>query len=314
MTPIARDRGRSGILTPPFPDESRAVKVTSRVTAAAVALETTLLCHGVPKANAPALAVRIDDAIKQSGASPALVGVVRGVPTVGMTADELRLLLEVDHVPKLNTANLGVTLHRRSHGATTVAATMELAAAAGVEVFATGGIGGVHKGYGDRLDISADLAALTRFPVAVVASGVKSILDVASTREALETLGVPVVGYRTDSFPAFYVRETDLPVDARFDDEADLAAFVHAELARIGRGVLVCNPCPEAHAFTQAEFDVALAEAERATAGASGRDATPAVLAALHERSGGRTLTTNIELAVSNAALAGRIAAAIASL
>jgi len=281
----------------------------------AVALETTLLVHGVPRAEAPALAVQIDSAVRERGAAPAIVGLVAGVPTVGMTDAELAELLATDGVPKANTTNLGVLIHRRAHGATTVSATMELAAAARVRVFATGGIGGVHRDYGRRWDVSADLAALARFPVAVVSSGVKSLLDVVATREALETLGVPVVGYRCDRFPAFYRRESDAGVDARFDDPAELAGFVAAELTRTGRGVLIANPIPEPDELPAGLLEgwTARAHASAEEAGATGRDVTPHVLAHLHQISEGRTLAANIALVLSNARLGGAIAGAMPS-
>lgn len=292
------------------------VGIVNRVGSAgarAVALETTLLIHGVPRSESIGLASRLFDSVRRGGATPAVIGVLHGLPTVGMTDAELRILLDASDVPKANTANLGVLMHRKSHAATTVSATMELAAGAGVEWFATGGLGGVHKGFGEHLDISSDLAAFTRFPVAVVTSGVKSILDVESTREALETLGVTVVGFRTDRFPAFYRRESagGAGVDARFDDERDLASFVRFEMARTGRGVVVCNPIPEEHEIGEADWARWLGEAEgRAmAAGAMGRGVTPAVLGALHEVSGGATLRANIALIESNAALAGRLAA-----
>eukprot|EP00913_Durusdinium_trenchii_P006164 g5776.t1 len=220
-----------------------------------------------------------------------------------MTPDELDALLSAESVAKANTANLGVLMARNQHAATTVSATMELAASSGVRVFATGGLGGVHPGLGQRLDISSDLAAFTRFPVAVVTSGVKSILDVESTREALETLGVPVVGYRTDAFPAFYLRDSDADVDARFDDLDELASFVSAELTRTGRGVVVANPIPEASEIDPRDWADWLARAERAAdeQGAAGRGRTPALLAALHDLSGSRTLEANLALdSVSN--------------
>ena len=277
-----------------------------------VVLETTLLAHGVPPDAALPLHRELSRIVVDAGAHPALVGVIGGVPVVGMTDDELGVMLAADELPKLNTANLGVAIARGLSGATTVSVTMELAAAAGVGVFATGGIGGVHRGYGAQLDISADLAALTRFPVAVVASGVKSILDVESTREALETLGVPVIGYRTDTFPAFYRRGSAAGVDARFDDAAELAAYCRAETNRTGRGVLVCNPIPEADELAEADWDAwHLAAIERAERqGATGRAVTPAVLGALHELSDGRTLAANLALVKSNAALVGTLAAA----
>lgn len=276
-----------------------------------VALETTLLAHGVPRESAHGLADQLDEAVRESGAMPALIGVLDGVPTVGMSRDQLQRLLQADRVPKCNTANLGVAIYRQSHGATTVSTTAELAAAAGVRVFATGGIGGVHRHLAQRLDISSDLAALARFPVAIVSSGVKGLLDVLSTREVLESLGVPVVGYRCDSFPAFYVRESAAGLDARFDDPADLAGFIAHEIGRTGRGVLVCNPAPESHAFSQAAFEALLAEAERGTGHAIGRDVTPAILGTLHTLSGGRTLECNLALAISNARLAGQLAASL---
>ncbi|MFG0305431.1 MAG: pseudouridine-5'-phosphate glycosidase [Phycisphaerales bacterium JB040] len=278
----------------------------------AVALETTLLLHGVPREAALGLADELDALVRSHGAIPATVGVVSGVPTVGLTRDQLEeVLASQDRGPvaKANTANLGVLMHRGTHGATTVSATMELAHGAGVRVFATGGIGGVHAGYARRLDVSSDLGALARFPVAVVASGVKSILDVESTREALETLGVPVVGYRTDRFPAFYQRESGAGVDARFDDEEELADFVRFELARTGRGLLIANPVPPEHHIEASEFDRWRLESERIVAahGARGRDVTPAALGALHEISGGRTLESNLALVRSNADLASRL-------
>ena len=285
----------------------------SRAKPRSVALETTLLVHGVPPIAARPLAAELDAIILAEGASPALVGMVAGRPVVGMTGEELGLLLDsADRgVPKANTSNLGVLMHRGSHAATTVSATMELASAAGVRVFATGGIGGVHKGYGTHWDVSSDLFALTRFPVCVVASGVKNLLDVASTREMLETLGVPVIGFRTDRFPAFYLRDGQAGVDARFDDPDLLADYVDAELARTGRGILVCNPIPP-----DAELDpqawsrwIADAEAMARGSGASGRSVTPAVLGALHQVSLGKTLEANLDLVRSNAGLAARIAA-----
>jgi pseudouridine-5'-phosphate glycosidase len=251
--------------------------------------------------------------VASEGATPLCVGIVEGVPVVGLSRDQLATLLAKDSVAKANTANMGVLLHRRRDGATTVSTTMECAAAAGVRVFATGGLGGVHMGYGQRLDISADLAAFTRFPVAVVTSGVKSILDVVSTREALETLGVCVVGFRTDRFPAFYLRESEAGVDARFDDERELASFVKAELARTGRGIVVANPIPAEHELPRELWQTWLAQAVRDTAdvAASGRDVTPALLGRLHALSGGRTLAANIELVKSNARLAAKLAAAM---
>jgi pseudouridine-5'-phosphate glycosidase len=226
-----------------------------------------------------------------------------------MVPEELASLLRAERVDKINTANLGLAIHRGAHAATTVSATMELAAAAGVRVFATGGIGGVHRG--GRWDVSADLTALARWPVAVVCSGVKSLLDVESTREMLETLGVPVIGFGTDRFPAFYLRESAAGVDARFDDAAALARFVRAELGRSGRGMVVANPIPAAEAIARPEWERWLSAATARAAHTPGRSITPAVLAALREISGGATLRANLTLVRENARLAARLAAAI---
>lgn len=281
-----------------------------------VALETTILVHGVPAGAGLDLARRLGDAVRGAGGTPATTAVLGGEPVVGVGDAQLAALLARDpkEVVKVNTANLGVALHRGLDAATTVSTTLELAASAGIRVSATGGIGGVHHG---GFDVSCDLLALSRFPVCIVASGVKSILDVRATREALETLGVPVIGYRTDEFPAFYLRrcpEGSVGVDARFDEAEEIAEYARGEMMRTGRGVLVCNPAPEEHAIDAATWDDWLHRAHalvRSHGDPGGRDVTPALLAALHEVSGGKTLETNIALAVSNAGVAGRIAASI---
>lgn len=300
---------------------------------ARVALETTLLLHGVPRGEARSLAARLNHAVASQGATPVTIGVLAGRPIAGLTEAQLDELLAAPaaEVRKVNTSNLGAIIARKQHGATTVSTTMELAAAAGISVFATGGIGGVHfadspgqrgeagaePGAVGALDVSSDLHAFTRFPVAVIASGVKSILDVAGTREMLETLGVPVVGFRTDDFPAFYLRKADnatvAPLDARFDDVAELAAFVRHELARSRRGILICNPIPRQHELKPAEWQRWLNESRQlvAAAGATGREVTPRLLGALHSVSGGATLRANIALVESNATLAGQLARAM---
>lgn len=290
------------------------MKVASRVIAPVVALETTLLLHGVPKEASLQMARDLASDVMAGGAKPALIGVVAGEAIAGLRDDELDVLLAAAKVPKANTSNLGVLLARNSHAATTVSTTMEIAAAAGIRVFATGGLGGVHQGWTQYLDVSADLMAFTRFPVAVVTSGCKSILDVIATRELLETLGVPVVGFRSDRFPAFYQRESAAGVDARFDDIDELARFVSLELARTGRGVVVANPIPVADELPAAEFAGWLAAAQKVVSnagGAGGRDATPAVLGQLHALSGGATLRANVALVRNNARVAGQLAAAM---
>ena len=285
------------------------MQILNRANARFVALETTLLVHGVPRESAVALAGTLCDAVRSGGAFPAVVGVLDGQPIVGMTDTELTTLLDAAHVQKVNASNLGIAMHRGVHGATTVSTTIELASKAGIRFMATGGLGGVHRGYAEKLDISSDLAAISRYPVAVITSGVKSLLDVSATREAFESLGVPVVGYRTNTFPAFYIRDTEIDLDARFDDPAELASFVAHELARTGRGIVVANPCPQSHAISMDQWQILLDDALKAAQGVSGRDITPAILAHVHTLSKGRTLEANIALAQSNAALAGELCA-----
>lgn len=296
-------------------------KLVNRAVKAAVALETTLILHGVPRDSARSVASALSFEVREQGASPTLVGIVSGIPTVGITDVELETLLAApqEQVPKVNAANLGLVLTKSGvpgsptasgHGATTVSTTLELADAAGVRVFATGGLGGVHPDVGSHMDISGDLAALTRHPLAVVTAGVKSILDVAGTREVLETLGVCVVGYRTDRFPAFYLRESSVGVDARFDDAPSLARFLQVELSRTNRAVVVANPIPADAAIAPGEFASLLeaASAEARAKNISGRAVTPFVLGRLHALSRGRTLEANIALARSNARLAAELA------
>ncbi|MCC6661511.1 MAG: pseudouridine-5'-phosphate glycosidase [Phycisphaerales bacterium] len=273
-----------------------------------VALETTLPVHGVPRERGRALCGQMAAVVAENGARAAFTGIVAGRPVVGMSERELDAMFGAPDVAKVNTSNLGLVMHRAGPGATTVSTMLELAAAAGLRAAATGGLGGVHKGYDRRLDVSADLAALARFPVVLVCSGVKSLLDVGSTREVLESLGVPVVGFGTDRFPAFYLRESTAGVDARFDDVTDLARFASAEAVRTGRAVVVVTPPPEP--LDPAQFAEWLAEAERRAPG-TGRGVTPGVLSHLHEISGGATLRANIALALSNARLAGQLCAAM---
>ncbi len=288
-------------------------RLISRAEPRSLALETTLLAHGVPRPSALPLAGELAAIAREAGAVAALIGLVRGRPVVGMTDEELGEMLALSSVPKANSANLGALMHRGQWGATSVSATMELAAAAGLLVFATGGIGGVHKGFANRWDVSADLAALARFPMAVVSSGVKSLLDVVSTREALETLGVPVIGFGCDEFPAFFARSSGTSVDARFDDVADLSHFLRSEISRTGRGVLVANPIPESDAIEPAQFERWLKEAEDSVraSGVEGRRVTPLALEALHRVSGGATLRANLSLVRENVRLGARIAAAL---
>jgi pseudouridylate synthase len=278
-----------------------------------VALETTLVTHGLPPPDGVRVAALLEDDVRASGALPATIGVLDGVVRVGLAASEVARLAATPDVPKLNLSNLAACLAGGGAGSTTVAATVWAAQAAGIRVMATGGIGGVHREVAETGDVSADLTALGRFAVAVVCAGAKAVLDLPRTLEALETLGVPVLGFGTDRFPAFYRRDSGHPVDARFDDVGVLARAValHFEL-RTGSGVVVANPVPEAHEMPQHLYDAALAGAlaDASAAGVRGRAVTPFLLDRLRERTGARSVATNVALLRSNARLAGALAAA----
>ncbi|HEU0015285.1 MAG TPA: pseudouridine-5'-phosphate glycosidase, partial [Longimicrobium sp.] len=274
-----------------------------------VALESTVLAHGLPRPRNLEVGRAMEDAVRAGGAVPATIGVLRGVPAVGLSAEEIEHLAMADGVLKLSTRDLPVPIARGLDGATTVAATMWLAHRAGVQVFATGGIGGVHRG--DARDVSADLTELGRTPVLVVCAGAKSVLDLPATREALETAGVLLVGWRTDELPAFYARESGIPVDVRVDDAAQAAALWRAHRAMdLPGGMLLCVAPPEAAALPGDEIgraiDVALARA--AQRGIRGKDVTPFLLRSVAEATGGRSLEANVALLRQNARVAAEVA------
>jgi pseudouridylate synthase len=212
-----------------------------------VALESTLISHGLPRPDNLVLAREAERAVRAEGAVPATVGVIGRVAKVGLQDDDLRLLATAEDIPKLSARDLAAAATKGSHGATTIAATAHLASLAGIRLFATGGLGGVHREARESWDVSADLATLTRLPVAVVCSGVKSILDVPATLEYLETLSVPVVGFRTDRFPGFYLTDSGSPLDWSVGDEEEAARLI-CTLPALGferRGLVVANPIPE---------------------------------------------------------------------
>jgi pseudouridine-5'-phosphate glycosidase len=279
-----------------------------------VALETTLVTHGLPAPEGVLAARELEAAVRDQGALPATIGVLSGRARVGLTSDELDQLAAAPRVPKLSLSNLAAAIASGAPGSTTVAATLQLAHLAGIRVMATGGIGGVHRRAESSGDVSADLTALARLPVAVVCAGAKAVLDLPRTREMLETLGVPVLGFGSDRFPAFYRRDSGLAVDARFDRVPDLAAAVRAHWS-LGSpsGVLVANPIPAEHELPAEVYEPALerALAEAARAGASGRDVTPFLLQRLRELTGGRSVAANRALLASNARLSGRLAVAL---
>jgi pseudouridine-5'-phosphate glycosidase len=277
-----------------------------------VALESTVLAHGLPRPRNLEVGRALEAKVRTAGATPATVAVVRGVPRVGLSQPQLELIAAGDGVAKLSTRDLPVAMARGDHGATTVAATMWIARRAGIGVFATGGVGGVHRGV--PRDVSADVVELARTPMIVVCSGAKSILDLAETREALESAGVLVAGWRTDEMPAFYSGSSGLAVDVRIDS-ADDAAAVWAAHRRIGSpgAMLLCVPPPPSDALPSAEVEAAIrhALARAAESRISGKQLTPFLLAAVGEATGGRSLDTNVALLLNNAGIAAAVATAV---
>ena len=283
---------------------------------AVVALESTLISHGLPRPDNLALALEAEAAVREEGAVPATIGVIRGAPKVGLEDEDLKILADEDGIPKLSTRDLAFAAAKGSQGATTVAATASIAARAGVRLFATGGLGGVHRGARDSWDVSADLAELSRTPVAVVSAGVKSILDVPATLETLETLGVPVAGFRTLRFPGFYLTDSGCPVDWSLEDEGEAARAVRA-LGELGTGgMIIANPLPEGQQLDPALHEKALRAGLEGLrdGGVRGKEVTPFLLGRFREETGGESMEVNKRIILNNASLAARIAVALARL
>lgn len=277
-----------------------------------VALETTLVSHGFPHPDGVAVALASEDAVRRAGAVPATIGVIDGTIRVGLGPDEIARFGErAAEIRKLGPRDLAVCRAQGASGATTVGGSVVVGRAAGIGVMATGGIGGVHRGYPEPPDVSADLQALADCPVVVVSAGIKSLLDVPATCEVLETLGVPLLGWRTDTVPLFYVAAGGPPVSARVDDAAAVAAIARVHWALGLGGLLVARP-PDTE-VAGAEELIAEAIAAARTEGVRGQDVTPFVLGRLHARSGGRTQEANRDLIVANAGLAGELAVALAA-
>ena len=281
-----------------------------------VALESTLIAHGLPWPVNHETAIALEVTVREEGAVPATIAVWEGRPTVGLDAEQLEALARGKDVLKASRRDLAAAVARKRTAATTVAATMYLAHRAGIRLFATGGIGGVHPSTGPSRDVSADLPELARTPVAVVCAGAKSILDLPQTLEVLETLGVPVVGYKTDEFPAFYLPSSGVPVPAAVDTPQEAAELVAAHWQLDGAGVVLAQPVAADVALGQEEWTAALREAEMraARAGIRGKDVTPFLLARLAEITGGRTLRANRSVVLANARLAARVALCLAPL
>jgi pseudouridine-5'-phosphate glycosidase len=305
------------------PDLSAALFVPSSEVAAAwaagqpvVALESTVIAHGLPWPHNLETAQACEAAVRQAGAVPATIAILAGRVHIGCDAPTLEQLAQGTSIAKLSIRDLPLALARRGDGATTVASTIYLARACPtpIPVFATGGIGGVHRGWERTLDVSADLPTLAGSNMVVVCAGAKSILDLPATREWLETYGVSVLGWQTDEFPAFYTRESGLFVDARVNDAAEVAAVVRArQVLQMPGSVLLTVPIPAAAGLDGKEIAQAIGDALQAAdeSGVRGKALTPFLLGYLHQQTGGRSLQANIALLVNNAAVAGEVAVAL---
>jgi pseudouridine-5'-phosphate glycosidase len=283
-----------------------------------VALESTIISHGMPYPQNVETAFRVEETVRKGGAVPATIAIRNGRLCVGMTADEIDYLGKADtDVIKTSRRDIPFIVSTKRDGATTVAATMIVAGLAGIEFMATGGIGGVHRGVEETMDVSADLEELARTNIAVVCAGVKSILDIGRTLEYLETLGVPVVGYQTDTVPAFYARSSGFSVDYRADDAQTVAKALHVKFSLgLDGAMLITNPVPEAFALNPQEIDATIEQAldEMNRRGITGKDTTPFLLARIADQTAGSSLTTNIELVINNARVAADIAIAYSHL
>lgn len=292
-------------------DEVRAAVAEGRPV---VALESTIFTHGLSRPRNLEVAFEAERSLRDAGVTPATVGVVSGVPTVGLSRDQIELIEAVDAgTVKTGIRDLPTAAVKRLHGGTTVASTAWLAHRAGIAVFATGGLGGVHRGAATTFDESADLVALSSIPILIVSAGVKSILDVPATLERLETLGVIVLGYRTTRFPGYYVRDSGCSIEAVESSEAAAAVARARDDLGIRSAVLIANPVAADEQVDPALHDRVLAEAEReaATAGVHGKDLTPFLLDHMHRGTEGATLDTNIAVYLRNVQVAAEIATAL---
>ncbi len=284
---------------------------------AVVALESTIISHGMPYPQNVETALQCEKFISEGGAIPATIGIIKGRLIVGLTEEEIEYMGKEEGIVKVSRRDLPFIVARGGDGATTVAATMIIAALAGIKVFATGGIGGVHRNAQETFDISADLQELANTNVAVVCAGAKSILDIALTLEYLETYGVPVVGYQTEEFPAFYTRKSGHAVDYKVESAEELAQAIKAKWdLNLNGGIVVANPIPEAdeldsELITQA-IDDAVREAE--AQGIQGKETTPFLLAKVKDITAGESLTANIELVYNNSRVAAELAVALSRL
>ena len=276
-----------------------------------IALETTIISHGMPYPKNVECALAVEKTIEENGAVPATIGIIEGEPIIGMSHEEIELFGKTKGIEKVSRRDLPIVCAEKKWGATTVSATMILAELAGIEFFVTGGIGGVHRKAQETFDISADLDELGKTNVSVICAGPKAILDLNLTMEYLETKGVPVIGYNTDKLPAFFTRTSDLNVDYNAKTPLDIAKIVKSKRDyKLNGGVLITNPIPEElsmdPAYINKEIDKALVEMEKA--GVKGKDETPYLLAKIVELTQGKSLEANIHLILNNAKLGAQIA------
>jgi pseudouridine-5'-phosphate glycosidase len=302
----------------PWLDVSESVAEALAAGKPVVALESTIISHGMPYPRNLETALRVEAEVERAGATPATIAIIDGRLKAGLSREHLEYLAKRGReVAKASRRDIAGLVARGETGATTVASTMIVAELAGIRIFATGGIGGVHRGAESNFDVSADLQELARTSVCVICAGAKSILDLAKTLEYLETMGVPVLGYGTSELPAFYTRESGLKLEERADSPGEVATLIRAkwDLGLAG-GIVVTNPIPKEFSLDRGVVDTAIdrAIADAAAAGVGGKELTPFLLARVEELTGGTSLDSNIELVLNNARLAAQIAVSYAAL
>ncbi len=292
---------------------SNEVKTALEASQPVVALESTIISHGMPYPQNVETALLVEDQVRANGAVPATIAILNGKLYAGLSKEQIESIGKtgLDAV-KVSRRDIPFVLNNKNTiGSTTVAATMIIAALAGIRIFATGGIGGVHRGAEKTMDISADLSELGKTSVTVVCAGAKSILDIGLTREYLETQGVPVIGYQTDVWPAFYTRRTEFAVDYRLESPEEIAAVLRKKYAvGLEGGVVICVPVPQAYAMDEKEIEAVISKAlkEMDARGITGKETTPFLLEKIAEITGGNSLKTNIQLVLNNAAIASQVA------
>ena len=301
----------------PYLDISDEIQAALADNRPVVALESTIISHGMPYPKNVETALQLEKTVRKNRALPATIAILNGRLQVGLNADQIEQLgRNRTVIPKVSRRDMPVIVSKKTHGATTVAATMIIADMAGIRVFGTGGIGGVHRDAPTSMDISADLQELARTPVAVVCAGAKSILDLGLTLEYLETHGVPVIGYKTSEFPAFFTRKSGLEVDVRLDGPKAIAEVMHTKWSMgLGGGLVIANPIPEEASLSKKWIDAVIDQAvsEASGRGITGKDITPFLLNRIEQLSKGKSLKANIQLVLNNVTLAAKIARAYAA-